>query len=481
MPETLSEIFLDSARRHADRPAVLHAGGAVTFAELAAGVELLAGRIQELGLAGARVGVMLPNVPLFPLAFYAAQRAGCSTLLLNPLNSAREVAEYLSAATVSTVITAEPLRHLLPRATTALLVDHLPGSLRVTEGAEPQEIPLQGAPAVTHLRRGPDDEAAVLFTAASDGWARGAVLSQRNLVANLRSTLRAMALTPDDRVVGVLPYIHAFGLTVTLNAALAAGAAILPIDRFRPQKLLAELEGGPANVLAGVPAVYHGLLAAAGRGERPPHRLRLAISGGAPLPAEVAHRFEEVFGIELRQGYGLTEAGPVCLFNRVDRPNHPGALGEVFPGVEVSIRDEGGAELPDGEVGELCVRGENVFGGYLGEGGRQERDFHGEWLRTGDLASRDEEGVVRFRGLVKPMFTRNGFNVYPRELERVLTGMPGVAEARVYSLPEPQRENEIVLWVRLEPGAELEEEAIRTLCRERLAAYKQPGRIDVER
>jgi long-chain acyl-CoA synthetase len=479
MSRSLTDVFLASAERHAARPAIRHGDGAVTYAELAAGVEQLAGRLQEMGLAGTRIGILLPNVPVFPLVFFAAQRAGCSTLLLNPANSRREVTEYLAAAGVSTVVTAEPLAPLLPHGTTALLAERLPGALGIADGADPRDLPLRGAPAVTDFGRGGSDEACILFTAAEDGWARGAVLTHDNLIANLLSTVEAMRIVPEDCVVGALPYIHLFGLTVTLTTPLASGASILPVERFRPARMLAELESHPATVFAGVPAMYIGMLSATERRPEPPHTLRLAISGGAPLPLEVGRRWRETFGLELRQGYGLTEAGPVCLFNRVDRPNHEGSLGEPFPGVEVSVRGPDGAELPAGEVGELCVAGANVFPGYLGDQGRDASRFHGDWLRTGDLATRDAEGVFAFHGMVKPMFTRNGFNVYPRELERVLESEPDVERAAVLALPDPQRENEIVLQVQLVDGSELTEERIREICRNRLAAYKQPARVEL--
>lgn len=480
MHNTLSELFSESAQANDHRPAILH-DGKTTYGELAAAVDLLAGRLQELGLAGQRLGILIPNTAAFPLAFHAAQRAGCSALLLNTANSRREVAEQLAAAAVSTVVASEALAPLLPHGTRALLADRLPESLRVSDGAEPRDIELRGAPSVQATRRGIDDEACLIFTAADRGWARGAVLSHRNLLANLASTTEAMAIGPDDTVLGVLPYAHAFGLTVTLNAPLAVGAAILPVERFRPQRILAELEGGPATVIAGVPAIYMGIVAAAERAPVPGHSLRLAISGGAPLPIEVALRWEEIFGIPLRQGYGLTEASPVCLFNLIGRTNQPGTLGYPFPGVLASIRDSDGVELPAGEVGELCVRGPNVFGGYAGEGGRLPRDFWGDWFRTGDLASRSEEDLFRFHGMLKAMYTRNGFNVYPREVERVLSSEPDIERAEVLALPDAQKENEIVVLVRLVPGSALEEDDIRTICRERLASYKQPLRVEIER
>jgi long-chain acyl-CoA synthetase len=351
----------------------------------------------------------------------------------------------------------------------------------VSDGAEPRDIELREAPSVQDTRREIDDEACIIFTAADQGWGRGAVLSHRNLLANLASTTAAMAITPSDTVLGILPYAHAFGLTVTLNAPLATGAAILPVERFRPQRILAELEGGPATVIAGVPAIYMGIVAAAERGPVPSHSLRLAISGGAQLPIELALRWEEIFGIPLRQGYGLTEASPVCLFNSIDRENQPGTLGYPFPGVQASIRDSDGVELPAGEVGELCIRGPNIFGGYAGEGGRLPRDFWGDWFRTGDLASRTEDDLFRFHGMLKSMYTRNGFNVYPREVERVLSSEPDIQSAEVLALPDAHKENEIVLVVRLVPGSTLEEEDIRTICRDRLASYKQPLRVEIER
>ena len=180
------------------------------------------------------------------------------------------------------------------------------------------------------------------------------------------------------------------------------------------------------------------------------------------------------FGVPLRQGYGLTEASPVCLFNTPDRPARPGTLGVEIPRVRVEIHDAAGRPLPAGEVGELCVQGENVFSGYL------DGDPHGAprdgWLRTGDLATRDEEGFVRFVGLLKPMFTRSGFNVYPREIERVLEEDPRVSRAIVTAQPDTARENEVILEVEV-ADASLTADEVKELCRTRLAAYKQPGRI----
>lgn len=473
MPLSLYSRFADAARRFPDRTAVAAADcPPLSFAELEARVAAFAAELRARGVEGGRVGLLLPNVAAFPVAFYGLLRAGASVLMLNPQYSPREIAEYLADAGALTVVTMEALEHLLPAGVQAVLVEPAEACVDTPTAALPPEVPLP--------RPGPDDEAVVIYTSANEGWARGARLTHRGLGSNLASTIEAMALTPDDRVFALLPLIHAFGLTVTMTAALTAGATMVPVERFHPVRTLDQLGESQATVICGVPAMYVALIAAAERRAVPIHALRVAICGGAPLQPEVARRWAETFGLPLREGYGLTEASPVCLFNRVDRPDNPGSLGHPFPGVEVTIRDPRGEPVPTGATGEICVEGANVFAGYVGDDGRDPVQFWGNALRTGDLGCCGADGTVRFRGCLKPMFTRNGFNIYPREIERVLRDDPRVADASVTAVPDAARENEIALTVVPAPGTELDEEAVRRICRDSLAAYKQPGRITIE-
>ncbi|MGI9180130.1 MAG: AMP-binding protein [Longimicrobiaceae bacterium] len=473
MPESLSSFVLRSADAFAGRPALQAGDQTMTYAELRAAIERAAARLRGLDVAGQRVGLLLPNLPALPVAIYGAMRAGASVLLLNPLNSPREIAEYLADSGTRRVLTSERLAGALHAGVTTMTVEEITAT---GDAGEPHADLLAETGEADE-----DAEAVVVYTSANLGWAQGARLSHGNLIANARSTVEAMQLTAEDRVVAALPLIHLFGLTVTLNAPLAVGAAVLPVERFTPGRVLDLLAEARATVICGVPAMYMALLAAAERRGVPEHALRVAICGGAPLPLEVGRRWEEVFGIPLREGYGLTEAGPVCLFNRVDRPHQPGTVGFPFPEVEVTIRDETGGELDPGEVGEICLRGSNVFLGYLGEEGRNPRDFHGDRLRTGDLASVEPGGAVRFRGFLKPMFTRSGFNVYPREVARALEEDARIERALVCALPEPVKDNEIVLYIRPAEGVSLTVEEVEAICSRRLAAYKQPGRIFIER
>ena len=472
MTQPLDLLVSETARTAPDR-LVLAGDAPCTAFELERRIRNFSDCLCELGAEGGRLGLLLPNVPAFPVAFYGTLRAGGSSVMLNPLLSRREAAEYLADSGARGVVTVEALEHLVPPGIPKLCIDAADGSPETEFDA-----PVRPAADGGTLPRG-EREAAVLYTSAMDGWARGARLTHRNLVSNVHGVIEAMQVTGDDCVLGLLPWVHAFGLTATLNAALACGARVAPMERFHPLRVLSALEEHGATVICGVPAMFVALISAVEKQEVPAHQLRVAISGGAPLKAEVARRFEEAFGLPLRQGYGITECAPVCLFNRVDRPNRPGTVGYPFPGVEVTIRDRRGRVLPPGEEGEICVEGANVFPCYVGDDGRDAGLFWDDAFRTGDLGIADGDGAVRFRGVMKKMFTRGGFNVYPRELERALEQDERIAHVHVRAVPDAAKENDIMLTV-VPADDELDEAAVRLICRDRLAAYKQPGVVVIE-
>lgn len=474
---SLCDLLYDAAFRDPNRTAILALGESITYGQLVSEASGIAGLLVSLGLTGARVSLLLPNLPRFASALHGVLAAGGTVVMTNPVNSPREVEEQLFDAAVAAALTTQSLSALLPAGTHALLIDEMPLGLRSVRNGEEQWLPLPDVDSALVNPPGGEAPAVILFTAAEVGRARGAVLTHRNLIANLRSTIEMMQLGEGDRMIAALPQVHAFGLTVGLNAALAAGVVIVPVERFHPVRTLELMSQTRATVFAGVPAMFMGILSVLERNPVPEHALRITLCGGAPVRAEVQLRWEEHFGVPLRQGYGLTEASPVCLFNTPDHPNRPGTLGMPIPRVEVTIQDGEGDPLPPGDVGEICVRGENVFPGYLDGDAAGRPHFRGEWLRTGDLGCVDQDGYFRFVGMIKPMFTRSGFNVYPRELERVIAEDPRVAKARVHAQPDPARENEIVLEVETVAGETLTEEEVRALCRARLAAYKQPGRV----
>ena len=456
--------------------------GSDAAALVAAGLTLLQRSAPLVrALAGRRAAILLPTSPHFLTALAAAEGRGA--VLLNPLAAAPEVAYQLADANVGAVFTVAALAPRIAPGVVTVLLDDAPRAARVVAGGVATEIDLGTHFGLALSGRGDsagrDEEAAVVYTSAMAGTALGAVLSHRSLLANARSCVEAMAITADDHFLAVLPYAHLFGLTVTGTAPLLAGARVTTMPRFNPARALELLRTGDVTALVAVPAVYHALVAMAARsgGAIAAPALRLAISGGAVLAPALQERWADAAGVELRQGYGLTEAGPVCLFNRVDRPNVRGAVGYAFPDVEVAVRHrDTGAPIPAGTEGEICVRGPNLFSGYV-RGGERGLQIRGGWLHTGDLGVARDDGAVTFTGLCKPMFTRSGFNVYPREIERVVAAMPGVERATVRAIPDPAREHEIALEV---AGA-VTEDAVKRWCAERLSAYKQPGAITVVR
>ncbi|MDQ2665231.1 MAG: AMP-binding protein [Gemmatimonadota bacterium] len=455
---------------------------------IAAGLTLLQRSAPLVrALSGRRSAILLPTSPAFLTALAASDGRGA--VLVNPLAAPAEIAYQCDDAKVGAIFTITAFASRLPPGLPAVYLDAAPNRATVTADGRTTDVDLGSHHGLTlegeRDVEGRDEELAVVYTSAMRGRALGAILTHRNLLANARSTIEAMAITRDDHVLAVLPYAHLFGLTVTATAPLLVGGRVTTVDRFNPLKAADLLLSG-VTMLTGVPAVYHALLTVIARkGLDLRHSaIRLCICGGAALPVELQDRWADVTGHELRQGYGLTEAGPVCLVNRADRPNVRGTMGIALPRVEVGIfppaRYNNGVtaepeveSLADGVAGEICIRGDNVFSGYVGaEAGLPRR---GAWLCTGDDGLREPDGSVRFLGLLKPMFTRNGFNVYPREVERVVSAMPGVVRADVTSRPDPVKENEVVLHVVGSVG----EDDVKRWCEEHLSAYKQPSVIEI--
>ena len=468
------------------------AGGETLDAQqlVAAGLTLLQRSAPLVrALSGRRSAILLPTSPQYLTALAASDGRGA--VLVNPLAAPGEIAFQCADANVGAMFTLGVLASRVPAGLPVVLLDEAPRTARVVIGDRAHDVDLGSHHGLTiegeRDVRGRDEEAVIVYTSAMRGVPLGAVLTHANLLANARSTVVAGAQTPDDDVLALLPFSHLFALTVACASPLLAGARVRTMDRFNPVRAAELLADGITEVV-GVPAVFHAMLAAVERRGVDLHgsALRLAICGGAVLSRELQDRWADVTGVELRQGYGLTEAAPVCLFNRVDRPNARGTLGVSFPGVDVAIMppadhsrldspaDAGpAATLPDGTRGEICVRGENVSPGYLG--GTVGLPRRGEWLCTGDEGLRNADGTITFVGLLKPMFTRNGFNVYPREIERVVGEMPGVARAEVTPIPEPSRENDI----RLRVWGGVTEAQVREWCERRISAYKQPTTIEI--
>jgi acyl-CoA synthetase (AMP-forming)/AMP-acid ligase II len=326
--------------------------------------------------------------------------------------------------------------------------------------------------------------AALLYTTGTTGDPKGVMLTHRNLlfIAKVSSTLRA--LRAGDRVYGVLPMSHVYGLASVGLGTLFAGACLELEPRFSPQAMLAALAEHGISVLQGVPPMYAKLvdLIEDGDGRVVAPRLRACYAGGAPLDPALKAKVERVLGVTLHNGYGLTEASPTVSQTRLDAPRADCAVGSVLPGVEIRIVDPSdpkGADVPSGESGELWVRGPNVMRGYYKNAELTARTIDADgWLDTGDLARRDADGTLFIVGRTKELIIRSGFNVYPPEVEAVLNSHPAVMHSAVVGRAVPGDE-EVVAFVELKPGEAVSSAAIAAYLSRRLTPYKQPAEIRV--
>ncbi|MER7947979.1 long-chain fatty acid--CoA ligase [Streptomyces sp. NPDC096079] len=446
---------------------------ALTYGALDELADRAAALLHARGVApGDRVALMLPNSTQFAVLYYGVLRAGAIVVPLNPLLRAGEV------------------RHCLADAGAALLVAWHRDGEEAAEGArlagtrylavEPASFAelLAGHARVAGAgSRAPGDTAVVLYTSGTTGSPKGAELTHRNIRRNVEEGVRVLGLGPSDVVFGGLPLFHSFGQVMGLNCAVSVGACLTLMARFDPEGALALVARDRVTVFLGVPTMYGLLLRHPDRALHDVSSLRVCLCGGSPLPVAVLTGFESAFGCAVLEGYGLSESSPLACVNRIDRPRFPGTIGVPVEGVEMRVVDRDGKEVPDGEVGELVIRGHNVMKGYWRRPEATAEAVRGGWLHTGDLGTRDASGDFRVVDRLKDVVIRGGFNVYPREVEEVLHLHPCVAEAAVLGVPHPVHGQEVAAAVVLRPGSRVSPAELRAHVRERLAPYKYPRRI----
>ena len=462
----LGEVLLGAGAPEA--VALLGERGATTYAELEVAVARCAGALVADGVEpGDRVAILSPNTEAFVVAYLATLHVGAVAVPLNPSAPTEELTRELAAVT--------------PRL--GLAVGRSVADLQAA-GATVMSIDLEqlGTESVARTERDPDDAAVLLFTSGTAGAPKAAVLTHANLAANIAQVLDhpGLRILRDDVMLGSLPFHHVFGLNVVLGVSLAAGATVALESRFDAGEAAEIVGRHGVTVLAGVPTMYSQWLALDVATETFAS-VRLAVSGAAPLPPEVGAAFHERFGVVVHQGYGLTEAAPIVTTTALGgNAPRPGSIGPPLPGVEVRIVDGDGADVLDGDPGELWVRGPNVFPGYWHDDEASARVLTPDgWLRTGDVAVVEEHGDLRLVDRAKDLIIVSGFNVYPVEVEDALRGQAGVLDAAVVGEPSPRTGEAVVAFVVAAPGTPLDVAALGEQCARALARYKCPSRIEV--
>jgi long-chain acyl-CoA synthetase len=485
MSFNLATILSEAALAGPDAPACRFAGSTTTYAELDEQSGRAAAGFRSAGLSpGQVVAVQLPNIQPFLVAYFGALKAGLVVLPLNPLLMAPELEYHLSDSAAVLLIGFEGMHAEAVKAceTTGVplyLVSMGPGPL--PGGTRPalelfSPAPLD-EPGGDVTPRSPGDTAVLVYTSGTTGKPKGAELTHFQLYMNATVAGGLFGVRSDDVVLAVLPFFHVFGLSSVVNVFIRHGGCLSILPRFAPGPVLDAIEADRCTVIGGVPTMLHALAQQDITG-RDLSALRVAVSGGASLPDDVLRTFEGKYGIEVLEGYGMTETASSCSFNR------PGdrkvlSIGKPLWGVRMRVADAQGRALPPGRehVGEILIRGHNVMKGYLGRPEATAEALRDGWLHSGDLGYADSDGFYFIVDRAKDLIIRGGYNVYPREIEEVLYAHPAIGEAAVIGRPDQRLGEEVVAVVALRPGAPATAEEIIAYTRQRLAAYKYPREI----
>jgi long-chain acyl-CoA synthetase len=467
----IASWLTDRASSDPSLPAIKQGDTILTYGALDAATARCATLLADHGVqAGDRVALTMPNVAYFPVVYYAILRLGAIVVPMNPLLKAGEISygwndSGAKVAVVFSVCSPEAVKAAGSTGTDLIVVT--PGEFdRLLASTEP-------TPGL--VERAPDDTAVILYTSGTTGTPKGAELSHHNLRSNVTTSLETlMALNPGDVVFGGLPLFHSFGQTCGLNAAIAGGACLTLLPKFDGESALEVVQRDRVTLFLGVPTMYMALLAVKDRDRFDTSSLRQAGSGGASLPVEVLRGVEKAFSFQLLEGYGLSETSPIASFNHPDAETKPGSVGTPIRGVEFELHDADDKPVADDTIGEIVIRGENVMKGYWRRPEATAEAMRGGWFHSGDLATRDADGYYFIVDRVKDMIIRNGFNIYPREVEEVLYAHPGVAEAAVFGLPDPSHGEEVAALVKLKDGASVTEDELRDWVKDQIAAYKYP-------
>jgi len=471
----LAELLVATRERHGQRPALKLDDAEVTYDALDEASARVAGMLRERGFQpGDRVGLMLPNVPYFAIVYYGILRAGGTVVPMNVLLKGREVTFYLQDPGAKILFAwhqfaADAEVGANEAGAELILVE--PGGF---EGKLAEAEPVRDV-----LDRAPDDTAVILYTSGTTGTPKGAELTHANLMTNVDVNLRTLQnTTEEDVILGALPLFHSFGQTCCLNTAVKAGACLDLIPRFDGGKALEIIQRDKVTIFAGVPTMYHALLNHPERENYDTSSLRLCVSGGAALPVEVLRGYEEAFNTKVLEGYGLSETSPVASFNHPHLERKAGSIGTPIEGVEMKVIDSEGNDLPQGEVGEIAIRGHNVMKGYWNRPDATADSITPDgWFKTGDMAKVDEDGYFFIVDRKKDMIIRGGYNVYPREIEEVLYEHPAILEVAVIGVPDEQMGEEVGAAVVLREGQQVDADEIRNYAKQRVAAYKYPRHI----
>ena len=498
----LASIVTHHARLTPEKEAIVWNETRLTYAQLDAMSNKVANALVKIGIGhGDKVALNCPNLPYFPIVYYGIMKAGAAVVPLCVLFKAREIAYQLEDSDAKAVFVFEGTDELPMGAETKKAFDQVPScehlivmtkdmmgpspfpehkSLTQTIGLESDTFEMYPT--------APSDTCSILYTSGTTGKPKGAELTHFNIFMNAMVAWElhfpAVDFTKNEHLTCLitLPLFHTTGQTVQMNANIFAGNRVVLLPRFDPQATLETMAKEKVNFWVGVPTMYWALLKhvdETGFDVGPVvENLKVPTSGGAPMPVEVMKRFNEVFGLRILEGYGLTETSPIASFNQFAKPSKPGTVGQPLFGVEIKCFDENDQEVKRGERGEVCIRGHLIMKGYYKRPDATAEAFRNGWFHTGDIGIIDEDGYLAIVDRTKDMILRGGYNVYPRELEEVIMTHPAVSLVAVVGVPDEKLGEEVKAYLVLKEGAELSDADFIDWCKQQFAANKYPRYVE---
>jgi long-chain acyl-CoA synthetase len=486
MSLNLATMLREAVSESPTKAVALFDGGRMTYAELDALSDRCAAGLRRDGIGrGDAVALQLPNLPQFLIAYFGILKNGSVVVPLNVLLKAPEVEYHLTDSQARALITwsgfaLEAAKGAAGAGVDRIYVVHTSQGTELSIGEPFEHLLAELDGAAPFEQTDPGETAAIVYTSGTTGRPKGAELTHFQLFMNADTPGRLFGIQPDDVVLVALPLFHVFGMCSELNVCVRFAATMSLMPRFEPAKVLEVIQRDRVTIFEGVPTMYISLLNHPGVDQYDLSSLRIGISGGAAIAAEVLDAFERRFGIVILEGYGLSETASTTTFNFSADDRRIYSVGKPIWGVEVEIWDEQHRRLPAGteHVGELVVRGVNTMRGYHNNPEATAEAFSGGWFHTGDLGYVDGDGYFFIVDRKKDLIIRGGYNVYPREIEEVLHAHPSVAEAAVVGVADPRLGEEVKAYVELKPGLSATEDELIAFTKERLAAYKYPRRVE---
>lgn len=515
---TMPDFFARAVRDFGDRICLNFLGRRLTYRETGEMADRFARGLQDLGVVkGTRVGLCLPNTPFYVIAYHGALKAGAVVVNFNPLYAEKEIRHQAEDSGIEIMVTLN-VTQIQPKAEALLaeglvkkiifceLSDALPpfkglafravnavrdllGKAHAEKVAEDERhiafarlVRGEGGPAPVALS--PDDLAVLQYTGGTTGVPKAAMLTHGNLTCNIQQArLWFMAGRPEggrEKMLAVLPFFHVFSMTVQMNLTLDIGGELVMLPRFELRSLLKTIAREGPTIFAGVPTLYKAVTGAPGVKRYDLSSLKICVSGGAPLPDTTRREFKALTGLDLVEGYGLSETSPLATGNPVEGVKKSGSIGLPMPRTEIRITAlESHEEVPQGTEGEICIRGPQVMKGYWNNPAETEKVMDAEgFFHTGDIGYMDEDGYVFIVDRVKDMIIASGFKVFPRKVEEEILQHPAVSEVMVAGIKDDYRGETVKAWVVLKTGQALLAGELQAFLKDRLAAYEVPKHIE---